>query len=281
MFRANDEAEKKRIENEPYFLTGKHGSTYSKAKSIYENAEQEDRARHALNVIREACGPYIQSYPEWHPLLAHPGVKTHRTSPEIRHLDHTRFMVSGLITCPYGHGITELFQWVSDSYRFDKTSCINEPALSSWVYMSRHVGRINAAYITDDLIEYLEDSMGQGYFDGYTYKHEDGVIPEDVIHFYSKDAHPILIWIEWQERFMPLDDGTISPAAAIPLMMASSIGDIPAASVAEDWEHMRGNLLGDPHGKRSSLFVNQQTAKLLRQSFTALTESGAYGDSKY
>lgn len=281
MFRANDETEKGRIENEPYFLTGKHGSTYSKAKSIYETKEQEERAKHALNIIQAACGAYIQSYPEWHPLLAHPGVATHRTNPEISHLDHTRYMVSGLITCPYGHGISELFQWVKDSYCFSKTSCVNEPALSTWVYMSRHVGRVNAAYITDELIEYLEDSMSQGYFDGYSYAHEDSVVPDDVIRFYSKDAHPILVWIEWSDRFMPLHDGTISPAAAIPLMMASSIGDIPAAYVAEDWEHMRDNLLGCPHGKRSSLFVNQQTAKLLKQSFESLSESGAYGDSKY
>ena len=47
--------------------------------------------------------------------------------------------------------------------------------------------------------------------------------------------------------------------------------------VGERWDTMRPYLLGDPHGSRSSLFVNQETAKAMKRVYTAMVESGMFG----
>lgn len=52
------------------------------------------------------------------------------------------------------------------------------------------------------------------------------------------------------------------------------------AEVAETWESMRSNFLGKPHGKRSSLFVNQETGQGIKKIWESLINTGMYGPIK-
>ncbi len=52
------------------------------------------------------------------------------------------------------------------------------------------------------------------------------------------------------------------------------------AQVAETWWSMRSYLLGEPHGSRSSLLVNQYTGGHMRKILEALNNSGMYGPVK-
>lgn len=59
--------------------------------------------------IEEKCGPVIDSYPSWHPLVsANEERFSPVTTPSERcgysGLDHTVFFANGFVTCPYGDG---------------------------------------------------------------------------------------------------------------------------------------------------------------------------------
>jgi hypothetical protein len=74
------------------------------------NLEESDRARsrQALNEIVERCGPVVDSYPSWHPLVCHHDDHQPETTPSkqcgYQGLDHTVYFANGFITCPYGDG---------------------------------------------------------------------------------------------------------------------------------------------------------------------------------
>lgn len=74
--------------------------------------EQKAAARELVIKLIEEYGPVVESYPVWHPIVdlpsKYPGIRDWpRTSPceEIGYdgLDHTIFLASAIITCPYGH----------------------------------------------------------------------------------------------------------------------------------------------------------------------------------
>lgn len=73
------------------------------------SADERKRAEQALNGIVAACGPVVDGYPTWHPLVAHSTrARDQVTRPSdrcgYRGLDHTRYFAHGFITCPYGDG---------------------------------------------------------------------------------------------------------------------------------------------------------------------------------
>ncbi|WIY24537.1 hypothetical protein [Parasedimentitalea psychrophila] len=49
------------------------------------------------------------------------------------------------------------------------------------------------------------------------------------------------------------------------------------SDVAETWWNMRSELMGRPHGSRSSLFVNQNTGGHIRKTLEAANDSGMFG----
>lgn len=65
-------------------------------------------AERALEDVVERCGPVVDAYPTWHPLMAGSRADDQVTYPSDRcgfhGLDHTRYFVHGFITCPYGDG---------------------------------------------------------------------------------------------------------------------------------------------------------------------------------
>jgi len=52
------------------------------------------------------------------------------------------------------------------------------------------------------------------------------------------------------------------------------------ATLGETWETMRPYFLGSPHGSRSSLFVNQETALTMKKIWHLLINTGMFGSIK-
>ncbi len=66
------------------------------------------RSREALVAILKDCGPVVDAYPTWHPLVCNHDDRDSTTTPSwqcgYKGLDHTRYFANGFITCPYGDG---------------------------------------------------------------------------------------------------------------------------------------------------------------------------------
>ncbi|HDM8245500.1 TPA: hypothetical protein P0E24_004662 [Vibrio campbellii] len=91
---------------------------------------------------------------------------------------------------------------------------------------------------------------------------------------YSDHAYPVVI----QAIDVDLEaDGTIRSRDALIWCTQRLVKDARNAQVAETWWNRRSDLLGSPHGSRSSLFVNQHTGGHLRKILDALNNSGMYG----
>lgn len=92
---------------------------------------------------------------------------------------------------------------------------------------------------------------------------------------YHPEATPILVKCSWDKPL--LIDGTIPKSLAYPLLLESELPVWRHAQVAETWQTMQRYLLGSPHGKVSSLFVNQDTGNALKKLWNTLIESGMFG----
>lgn len=77
---------------------------------------QREKAENILDKIAGLCGPAVDAYPSWHPLVAQHNNQHPETYPSegcgYRGLDHTRYFAHGFVTCPYDDG-----QRVIDSVR--------------------------------------------------------------------------------------------------------------------------------------------------------------------
>lgn len=95
------------------------------------------------------------------------------------------------------------------------------------------------------------------------------------VKFYHQDATAILVKCNWLK---PLAlDGTIPAAIAMPLLLETELPYWRTSEVAETWENMRSYFLGNPHGRRSSLFVNQETGQTMKKIWESLIFTGMYG----
>lgn len=98
------------------------------------------------------------------------------------------------------------------------------------------------------------------------------------VPFYIDGATPVLVKCDWSES---LNLGKLIPKRlAVPLMLEQELPMWRWSSRAERWETMRPYLLGQPHGSRSSLFVDQDTALAMKRAYMAMVESGMFGPLK-
>lgn len=91
---------------------------------------------------------------------------------------------------------------------------------------------------------------------------------------YADDAHPVVVVamnIELEA------DGTIRSRDAIALFAQNTAAAATGAQVAETWWNIRSNILGRPHGSRSSLFVDQHAGLHMRKILEAMNASGMFG----
>ncbi len=100
---------------------------------------------------------------------------------------------------------------------------------------------------------------------------------EDV-HLYNDSATSILIRCHWMDDLN--DDGTIPCRLALGLMLEREIPNWRVAKFSESWDRMKGQIMGYPHGGRSSLFVNQQTGQTMKTVWNHLVKSGLWGQER-
>lgn len=93
---------------------------------------------------------------------------------------------------------------------------------------------------------------------------------------YHPDATPILVICEWYDQSLNLWD-TIPLRLAAPLLLERELKDWDTAELAETWDTMKPYFLGQPHGARSSLFVDQETGQGLKKLWNAVIHTGMYG----
>ncbi|MFV0597236.1 hypothetical protein [Shewanella sp.] len=94
---------------------------------------------------------------------------------------------------------------------------------------------------------------------------------------YSDDAYPVVITASNVELEA---DGTIRSRDSLKWSLQYLAKNALNSEVAETWWNMRMSLLGDPHGSRSSVLVNQHTGGHIRKILEVLNDSGVYGPIK-
>lgn len=95
------------------------------------------------------------------------------------------------------------------------------------------------------------------------------------VQFYHPETTAVLVRCQW-EKPLPAD-GMIPKSWAVPLLLEQELPCWRWAEVAETWETRRPYFLGQPHGRRSSLFVNQETGQVMKNVWNALIHTGMFG----
>lgn len=94
---------------------------------------------------------------------------------------------------------------------------------------------------------------------------------------YHDNAYPVVV----EATHVTLEaDGTIRSRDAIAWCVQELVRNARQAEVAETWWNLKSEILGEPHGSRSSLLVNQFTGGHMRKILDALNSSGMYGPVK-
>ncbi|WP_444810343.1 hypothetical protein [Sphingopyxis solisilvae] len=91
---------------------------------------------------------------------------------------------------------------------------------------------------------------------------------------YADNTHPVVVAAMGVELE---GDGTIKSRDSIAWFTQNAAAAADSAQVAETWWNIRSNILGRPHGSRSSLFVNQHSGTHMRKILEAMNESGIFG----
>lgn len=195
---------------------------------------ERNRLKDVVDDIITRCGPVVEMYPSWHPLVSNHNSRDPVCYPSdecgYKGLDHTICFANGFLTCPYTGN--QKAQKVIDSVK----------ALPHNIIYS-HVATIEAEEIHESL--------------------------------YAQGTSPVLVTCNWHRGGTM--DRTIPKDIAIPLMLENEVPCWRWSSVADTWETMRPYFLGEPCGKRSSIFVNQETGQMMKKTYQALIYSGMYG----
>ncbi|PWC17132.1 hypothetical protein DDT52_16460 [Brenneria roseae subsp. roseae] len=97
----------------------------------------------------------------------------------------------------------------------------------------------------------------------------------DGIVLHAEGAVPLLIKCKWVNKFC--EDGTVPSRTALGLLLEREIPHWKDTEFSPSWENMKGQILGYPHGARSSLFVNQQTGQILKMVWNQLVKAELWG----
>lgn len=98
------------------------------------------------------------------------------------------------------------------------------------------------------------------------------------VQFYAEGTTPVLVTCDW--NVLTSNNQMIPASVAVPLLLEKELPCHKWAQCAETWETMRPYFLGTPHGSRSSLFVDQQTALTMKKIWNLLIGTGMFGDIK-
>lgn len=108
------------------------------------------------------------------------------------------------------------------------------------------------------------------------YSHVAEITSERIdMPLYHAHTKPVIVRCKWCEGVTL--DRTIPKRLAIGLMLESEVPRWRSSEVGETWDTMRPYLLGEPCGKRSSLFLDQEAGLAMKKTYEALAYSGMYG----
>ena len=240
-FRANEEREKG-YERALNYLVPKEGSP-----------AQKDEARNKIIYLINKYGPVIDTYPTWHPIVScFP--RMHNFAPaDPRHiesydgLDHTILLAHGFISCPY-QGADKLIEKINNLHNYNNISEIEQ--------ISNKIIRNILLDIINNKVACIKD------------KRLD-------IPLYNIKTETIFVKCEWSKSLS--GDGMIPKNIAIPLMLERELPCWRFAECAENWQSVRGEMLGSPYGRTSSLFVNQETGQAMKTIWNAIIKTGMFG----
>lgn len=95
---------------------------------------------------------------------------------------------------------------------------------------------------------------------------------------YNEGTDPVLVVCNW---LRPLEiDKTIPKSIAVGLMLEAEVPCWRESKLGETWDTMRPYLLGEPCGKRSSLFLEQEAGQTMKNVYEAIAYSGMFGPLK-
>ena len=79
--------------------------------------ETKSRSRDCIREIVEQCGPIVDSYPDWHPLVTNHSPRSPVTTPGVlcgyQGLDHRVYFRNGFVTCPYEQAVESVLESVA------------------------------------------------------------------------------------------------------------------------------------------------------------------------
>lgn len=195
---------------------------------LTENLTDPTVGKEVVQKLIEELGNAVDMFPDWHPILTMPQspnndyVSSMSELDAYRGIDHTKYFVSGFVTCPYS---------VDKAERLVKTIS--------------QIDGLDARRLNTPL--------------------------------YMDNAYPVVVHA--YEVILEAD-GTIRSRDALAWFAQGMVRYARSAEVAETWWNIRTDILGSPHGARSSLFVNQHTGIHMRKILETLNESGVFGPIK-
>jgi hypothetical protein len=151
--------------------------------------------------------------------------------------------------------------------------CPSFKGLDHTIYLTNGIITCPYEHAVDELTDSIEDFNRNLYCGDVAHITIEEI--KDVI-LYSPQATPLLIRCKWYEGLE--EDGTIRLRAAMGLMLERETPAWRWASFNESWETMKAQILGAPHGARSSLFVNQNTGQQMKSVWNQLVKAGLWGD---
>lgn len=95
---------------------------------------------------------------------------------------------------------------------------------------------------------------------------------------YNVGTDPILVFCKWLKP-MP-NDKTIPKDIAVGLMLEEEVPCWRWSKYGETWDTMRPYLMGQPCGKRSSIFLEQEAGQTIKKVYEAIIYSGMFGTLK-
>lgn len=218
----------------------KDGYDFAKKFFLSDITDEKQRKKSIakLKKIESECGPVIDSYPMWHPFLITSFVSDYEFNNLNRlfgRLDHTIYFVNGILTAPY-HPDFESFN--------RNVECLNE-ILRKRFYKGYCPVRIS--------VEELNEQ------------------------FWSPSAKPILIKCNWSSEYdedLDIRQKYINGKNAIALLLKSVCDAIAFFNdhKFEHWENMRSEILGQPNGNFSSMFVSEETGISMKEIWDILTK---------
>lgn len=202
--------------------------------------KEQQELRHYLENLTLRLGPVVERYPSWHPLVCN---HTGKAYPITHPSDDCGY--AGL-----DHTIYFANGFLSCPYHGD-----------------------NSQKIIDSVNEFWK---GDAY---KRYSHVANIEAERVNKpFYNDGTDPVLVVCDWQ-RAMP-NDRTIPKNVAIGLMLENEVPAWRDSDCGETWDSMRVYLMGEPCGKRSSMFLEQETGHAMKKVYEAIAYSGMFGNLK-